>query len=1039
MSNSHHRELLLKQWKAIEQNIVADSDHGYNLQWGTLREKFYEDKGPIPCDSVDMERLSTLKDVFKGERIFILGNGPSLNHTHLELLKDEFTFGTNRIYLLFDRIDWRLTFYTANDWRVVPDIAHEINLLTGMIFFFEERFKGLLRGDDEDIYWYTHTSDPSERTFAYDITKGIRGAGSITGTAIQIAFYLGFSPIYLIGCDLEYKVSDTVKQEGPDKFGTGTKLYLTSAEDDDSSHFDKRYFGKDRRWHDPHVKRMIEGHMQCKEGIEKGGGKIFNATLGGELEVYERVDFRSLFPRPKHMLGKQLLQKIRKPFEVVSPVPESWTENCLLGPFARCEHANINETQILFHLLKHTETGVMVDVGAHRGSSLLSFAENGWRVYAFEPDSENRSILDKKVSAFHNVSVDKRAVSDTTECSVPFYSSAESSGISSLKPFSKSHFHSGTVDTVTLTDFCGEQQISRIDFLKIDVEGYDLLVLKGVPWDTIKPNVIICEFEDSKTRSLGYTMHDMARYLVERGYKVLVSEWHPVIRYGIKHDWHRLVPYPCELSDSNAWGNLIAFRDQPNLQEIATIARNIVKFDTEKIRVRDRGLYRRLVDYLKKHYPTLITIGRFGKWSLAKLKRNLFGVGGIALLVIIALYVAAALIEPARWYLVGIATALLLLGSGLLILSYARLWLNRFVSSQNPATEITPSSINRDFSVLLNEQLDEREKQARWRTIKNLYKGQRAFIIGNGPSLNRTPLYLLKNEFTLCFNRFNLMFERLSWRPTMYMCVDHRVAEDTASQINEIVPLISYAFFPDRHPAGLDFRNFIDDAYNVFWLSAAHRGFHDDLPRCGLGGTVTHVGLQVLAFMGFSPIYLIGVDMDYKDHASAVKHDKWHWTSTRDDDPNHFDPRYFGAGTKYHYPTLREDMLPSLQRAKEHLDEKGIRVLNAGIGGSLEIFPRVDFRSLFDVGEDVELEMLLSAVPSELQRDALRALRGNKVIGVQDDWNEKSHLQVTTLQLAEQLIPKVIFTHIPYGPFGNRYLFVRREKVLTATATTAAS
>ena len=120
------------------------------------------------------------------------------------------------------------------------------------------------------------------------------------------------------------------------------------------------------------------------------------------------------------------------------------------------------------------------------------------------------------------------------------------------------------------------------------------------------------------------------------------------------------------------------------------------------------------------------------------------------------------------------------------------------------------------------------------------------------------------------------------------------------------------------------------------------------------------------------------------------------------------------------------------------MDRKGIEVLNAGIGGSLEIFPRVDFGSLFDFGEDVELEMLLDAIDPELRRDALQALRGDKVIKVRDDWDEKSPFQVTTLQLAEQLIPKVIFTHIPYGPFGNRCLFIQRDKVSSAAATTAA-
>ena len=505
--------------------------------------------------------------------------------------------------------------------------------------------------------------------------------------------------------------------------------------------------------------------------------------------------------------------------------------------------------------------------------------------------------------------------------------------------------------------------------------------------------------------------------------------------------------------DDNSWASLLDFiLESPPPLDVSHLVvpqekrRNVLgklawRAAAPMRRLRRRSPYRRLVDYLMINYPTIITIGRFGKWSLTTLKKTFFGIGGIAVLVIVGLYVAGALIEPARWYLVGIASALLLLGGGLLALSYVRLLLNRFVSDQRPAMETTPGGINRDFSVLPNKQLEELGKRAQWRTIKNLYRGQRVFIVGNGPSLNRTPLHLLKNEFTLCFNRFDLMFERLGWRPTMYMCVDDRVAENTASQINEIIPLVKFAFFPDIHPYGLDFRQFIEDAHNVFWLSlksVSSPGSYETLPTCTTIGTVADLGLQVLAFMGFSPIYLVGVDLDYKKHKTVIKHDRGNWTATKDDDPSHFDPRYFGAGAAYHEPSPYNVLISGFQSARELLDKKGIRVLNASVGGSLEVFPRVDFRSLFNFREDAELEMLVSAIDQELQQDALKALRGDKVIKVQDDWDEESPFQVTTLQLAEQLIPKVIFTHIPYGPFGNRYLFIRREKVSSAAATTAA-
>ncbi len=84
--------------------------------------------------------------------------------------------------------------------------------------------------------------------------------------------------------------------------------------------------------------------------------------------------------------------------------------------------------------------------------------------------------------------------------------------------------------------------------------------------------------------------------------------------------------------------------------------------------------------HLKRNYPTIVTIGRFARWSLAALKRMFFGIGGVCLLTIVGLYAAGALVEPLRWYLVGIATTLLLLAVGLLALSYVRFTLDRFIS-----------------------------------------------------------------------------------------------------------------------------------------------------------------------------------------------------------------------------------------------------------------------------------------------------------------------------------------------------------------------
>ena len=221
-----------------------------------------------------------------------------------------------------------------------------------------------------------------------------------------------------------------------------------------------------------------------------------------------------------------------------------------------------NENEIIFETLQHSfTTGVMCDVGAHHGYCLIPFAKAGWQVFAFEPDPDNRSQLLENTRTHSGVHVDSRAVSDKTEASVPFYTSNESSGISSLSAFLPSHELTNTVSTITLSGFLLEQNLDRVDYLKIDTEGFDLMVLQGVAWEDVQPTVILCEFEDAKTKKLGYTYETLADYLVGKGYHVLVSEWRPIVRYGEQHSWRGYFTFPHKLHNGQAWGNLIATTD----------------------------------------------------------------------------------------------------------------------------------------------------------------------------------------------------------------------------------------------------------------------------------------------------------------------------------------------------------------------------------------------------------------------------------------------------------------------------------------------
>jgi len=229
----------------------------------------------------------------------------------------------------------------------------------------------------------------------------------------------------------------------------------------------------------------------------------------------------------------------------------------------RFRHPDFDEIALVHTVLRPHGPGVMVDVGAHYGGSLRRFADDGWRVYALEPDPRNRAILVRRFGRKPNVIVDARAVSEADGQTVALYTSRVSTGISALTPFHPSHSATDHVQTVRLDTLLAE--VDNVTFLKADTEGWDLPVLQTFPWDRLQPLAVMCEFEDRKTVPLGYDYDDLASYLTKLGYVVFTSEWYPVVEYGRRHRWRSMRRYPVPLDDPRAWGNLVAV--DPKLAE----------------------------------------------------------------------------------------------------------------------------------------------------------------------------------------------------------------------------------------------------------------------------------------------------------------------------------------------------------------------------------------------------------------------------------------------------------------------------------------
>ena len=223
---------------------------------------------------------------------------------------------------------------------------------------------------------------------------------------------------------------------------------------------------------------------------------------------------------------------------------------------------NIDDLYIISkYLNKKIKNGTMVDVGVHFGESSELFLNNDWKVYGFEPDDNNKNKIPNDILNHKNYTLFDCALSDKIG-EMNFYSSEESTGISSLLNFHETHKIAKVVKVETLNNMISKNHINNINMLKIDTEGYDLFVLKGL--DILKQDeleIIFCEFEDNKTKKLDYVVQDMINHLMDSGYKVIVSEWHPIIKYGVQHKFNKAEKYPCTISE-NGWGNLVAYKDE---------------------------------------------------------------------------------------------------------------------------------------------------------------------------------------------------------------------------------------------------------------------------------------------------------------------------------------------------------------------------------------------------------------------------------------------------------------------------------------------
>lgn len=171
--------------------------------------------------------------------------------------------------------------------------------------------------------------------------------------------------------------------------------------------------------------------------------------------------------------------------------------------------------------------GMMVlDIGAHRGFHTLRLSKTvgrGGHVFAFEPSPREmkRLKLHLKINFCRNVEVIECAVGEQ-EGSVELYTVPTNSVLNSLRPPDTDQPSSSTeVRIRRLDDVLSETKIGSVDFIKLDVEGGELGVLKGADelLQRVPRPVILCEILEQRTRPWGYASRLIADHLVAKNFR----------------------------------------------------------------------------------------------------------------------------------------------------------------------------------------------------------------------------------------------------------------------------------------------------------------------------------------------------------------------------------------------------------------------------------------------------------------------------------------------------------------------------------------
>ena len=233
--------------------------------------------------SRNRELLERFRNIHRGERCVIMANGPSLAGMDLSCLRGVHTFSMNRAYLLYEQWGFTPSYYVCINELVIEQFAEDIAKLPQPKFLNYNRRQLFTDAMKDESLMFLRLGLHLNDQFSGEVTDAISSGGTVTFACLQMAYFMGFSEVILIGLDhnfVEKGVPSTTEVRSSEK---------------DESHCHPDYFPKGSKWELPDLYRSELAYALARQAFETDGRRVLDATVGGKCNVFPKVDFREQF------------------------------------------------------------------------------------------------------------------------------------------------------------------------------------------------------------------------------------------------------------------------------------------------------------------------------------------------------------------------------------------------------------------------------------------------------------------------------------------------------------------------------------------------------------------------------------------------------------------------------------------------------------------------------------------------------------------------------------------------------------------------